>query len=182
MTTSIDVLAYLRSNYDTFGRMQRQKILYYSQAWHLAWFGVPLFNDQVTAWEKGPVVEAAWRVDCVWDDNIVGQFQLTDDERATIDAVFAYYGKFNGTQLSELTHSESPWVDNYVDVGLFLKGHKEINRAEMRTFYSMASIAGVDGPRKPIVQGQFADDAALGSVIDAELTRWAGTLRILADR
>ena len=35
--------------------MKLEKLVYYSQAWSLAWDGEPLFNDDFQAWANGPV-------------------------------------------------------------------------------------------------------------------------------
>jgi uncharacterized phage-associated protein len=37
-----------------------QKLLYYAQGWHLGFFGVPLFEDNIHAWTYGPVVETVY--------------------------------------------------------------------------------------------------------------------------
>jgi uncharacterized phage-associated protein len=36
--------------------LKLQKLLYYAQGWHLAFFDVPLFEDPIEAWRHGPVV------------------------------------------------------------------------------------------------------------------------------
>lgn len=36
--------------------LKLQKLLYYQQGFHLAVFGIPLFNEDVEAWMYGPVV------------------------------------------------------------------------------------------------------------------------------
>ncbi|WP_307850044.1 MULTISPECIES: type II toxin-antitoxin system antitoxin SocA domain-containing protein [unclassified Saccharopolyspora] len=36
--------------------MKLQKLVYYSQAWHLVWDERPLFDEPVQAWANGPVV------------------------------------------------------------------------------------------------------------------------------
>lgn len=38
-----------------------QKLLYYAQGWHLGFFGVPLFEDNIHAWKYGPVVETVYQ-------------------------------------------------------------------------------------------------------------------------
>lgn len=41
--------------------LKLQKLLYYAQAWHLAIFKQPLFNDEIEAWVHGPVVPEVFR-------------------------------------------------------------------------------------------------------------------------
>jgi hypothetical protein len=46
----------------------------------------------------------------VTSDDIHGDIsKLDDDAKETIDVVAKAYSKFNGQQLSDLTHSEEPW-------------------------------------------------------------------------
>ena len=38
--------------------MKLQKMLYYQQGFHLAYFDTPLFDDEIEAWMYGPVVKS----------------------------------------------------------------------------------------------------------------------------
>lgn len=40
----------------TINNLKLQKLVYYSQAWHLAIHGIPLFKEDFQAWVHGPVV------------------------------------------------------------------------------------------------------------------------------
>lgn len=42
--------------------MKLHRLLYYSQAWHLAWEGKPLFDDEIQAWANGPVVASIYEL------------------------------------------------------------------------------------------------------------------------
>jgi hypothetical protein len=37
-----------------------QKLLYFAQGWHLAFFSCPLFEDPIEAWRHGPVVNSIY--------------------------------------------------------------------------------------------------------------------------
>ncbi|MDR1079669.1 MAG: DUF4065 domain-containing protein [Deltaproteobacteria bacterium] len=41
--------------------LKLQKMLYFAQGWHLAYFDVPLFEDPIEAWKYGPVVRSVYR-------------------------------------------------------------------------------------------------------------------------
>lgn len=182
MATAIDVLSFIHQRYTTTGLMQRQKLLYYSQAWHSVWFGRALFSDPILAWKMGPVTPTAWKQDKEWRTTPDTDVRLTATEIATIEAVFDYYGKFNGTQLSQMTHDETPWKDSYLDVSPLMRGEVEILPRQLRTFYSVRSIEGQAGPVKPALPAEGISDAELDPVIDFELDRWSDLLDILADR
>ena len=40
--------------------MKLQKMLYYQQGFHLAYFGEPLFDEEIEAWMYGPVVPSVY--------------------------------------------------------------------------------------------------------------------------
>ena len=40
--------------------MKLQKMLYYQQGFHLAYFGTPLFDKDIEAWMFGPVVPSVY--------------------------------------------------------------------------------------------------------------------------
>ena len=40
--------------------LKLQKMLYYEQGFHLAYFDTPLFEDEIEAWMYGPVIPAVY--------------------------------------------------------------------------------------------------------------------------
>jgi uncharacterized phage-associated protein len=187
MTTSTDVLRYVRSRYSTLGKMQRQKLLYYAQAWHVTWIGASLFQDPVEAWEMGPVAREAWRADTdggviLNGDALPAGEELSDDQKATVDAIVAFYGRMNGGQLSELTHQEYPWKSAYRDVSPIMRGSVEIKPTVMRQHYSIAAMRGEPRPVKPTGYVREMSVEETRVVAAAELPRWRGVMRLLADR
>ncbi len=117
-----------------------QKLVYYSQAWHLVWDGVALFPDRIEAWANGPVVPALYR-------QHRGQFtirswasgdaeSLSKSERETIKAVLKFYGDKPGHWLSELTHRERPWREARKGLAPGERGDREITKESMAEYYS----------------------------------------------
>ena len=45
---------------DLMSNMKLQKMLYYQQGFHLAYFGTPLFDEDIEAWMYGPVVPSVY--------------------------------------------------------------------------------------------------------------------------
>ena len=62
--SSVDVanlfLKWANQEGELISNLKMQKLLYFVQAWHLAYFSTPLFIDQIKAWEFGPVVLEAY--------------------------------------------------------------------------------------------------------------------------
>jgi uncharacterized phage-associated protein len=105
----------------TIGReispMKLHKLCYYSQAWHLAWYGILLFPEDFKKWDNGPVCEGLWNAKPVWfsiSEDDIGEKYLSGQplslrETRTIDQRLEDYGMFNGAQLSEIVHREDRW-------------------------------------------------------------------------
>ena len=142
MATVFDVVRYILEQSEPMSAVKLQKLAYYSQAWHLAWDGVPLFEDRVEAWANGPVVRRLW-------DAHKGTFQVTTDtfedgdssnleseETSTIDAVLNYYGDKTPHWLSLLTHQEAPWKDARRGLEPGERGSHEITKQSMQDYYA----------------------------------------------
>ncbi|MEZ4411171.1 MAG: DUF4065 domain-containing protein [Polyangiales bacterium] len=130
MASAHDVAAYLRQR-GALGAIRLQKLLYYAQAWSIAWDDAPLFSESIKAWDMGPVVGEIWYAER--NGLLTGDAQrLTHTERETIDGVLAWYGTRSDGWLSELSHREGPWRD------VFVKGARPsptISLDAMRAFY-----------------------------------------------
>ena len=108
-----DVAAFILRALGPMTTKKLQKLVYYSQAWSVAWDGCPLFSSPIEAWKDGPVVRdlfdrhrGAYEVR-VWP---VGQAdRLTAPQQATIKGVLRFYGRMDPEKLGELTHREKPW-------------------------------------------------------------------------
>ena len=116
MAQVADVAAYILEKCGPMTAMKLQKLVYYSQAWHLVWTEKPLFDNRIEAWANGPVVWELYdlhrgRFSLTGPAEIPGgeASRLTEQERATIDVILDAYGDKSAHWLSELTHNEDPW-------------------------------------------------------------------------
>jgi len=55
-----DVAIYIMEQCGPMTAMKLQKLVYYSQAWHLVWDEEPLFSDPIEAWANGPIVRSLY--------------------------------------------------------------------------------------------------------------------------
>ena len=62
MNTVFDVAVYILRKTGPISAMKLQKLVYYSQAWSLAWDESPLFINKIQAWTSGPVVRELYDV------------------------------------------------------------------------------------------------------------------------
>lgn len=139
MADVLDVAAAILENVGDTTAMKLQKLVYYSQAWHLVWEEQTLFGDDIEAWANGPVVPALYRahrgqfrvalIEGGWAD------RLSPDERSTVDAVCDAYGKLAASALVDLTHREDPWSNARRGVAPGVRSNNVIAVSDMAEFY-----------------------------------------------
>lgn len=142
MANVVDVANYALSKFDCVSTMKLQKIVFYSQAYHLVTRRAPLFNERIEAWVNGPVVPTLFRLHK--GKFIIGSdfFQscsskgLTLAERHSVDHVVSVIGGDSGARLSELTHSELPWQKARGASNPESRGSNEISKRSIVEFYS----------------------------------------------
>jgi uncharacterized phage-associated protein len=118
--------------------LKLQKLLYYSQAWHLVLRGRPLFSDAIEAWVHGPVVPAVFRRfrDFRWKEIDCPVAPVEDPEmKKHLGSVLDVYGGFTATQLESLTHRESPWLEARAGLESDMPSQKVISHKAMHDFY-----------------------------------------------
>lgn len=108
--------------------MKLQKLIYFAHGWHLAIYdGGPLINEQLQAWDYGPVASSVYhefkkfggqKIECFGidfdlenDELITPRIPMNDSRTiALLNKVWSVYGKYSGVQLSNLTHEQnSAW-------------------------------------------------------------------------
>jgi len=135
-----DVATYILESKGAMSAMKLQKLAYYSQAWHLVWDDTPLFEDRIEAWANGPVSPVLYnehRGRFSVEPGTVGgaSAALTADERESIDAVLKVYQPRSASELSSLTHRESPWSDARGSMSIGERSNTEITKASMAEYY-----------------------------------------------
>jgi uncharacterized phage-associated protein len=122
MKKVISVAAYILENFGPMTAMKLQKLVYYSQAWHMVWEDNTLFDSSIEAWKNGPVVMDLYRLHAGEFMMATTKLPVSDNtclatgEKESIDLVCQHYNKFTAQQLSDKTHSEAPWLDARSDV------------------------------------------------------------------
>jgi len=126
--------------------LKLQKLLYYTQAWHLAFGKGRLFNGKFQAWVHGPVNRPIYdrfagskslfsEVTAVDVHDAKSAEHLTQAQKHHINSVLDEYGKFSGSQLELMTHRESPWIEAREGLGELDRCEGEIDEDSMKVFY-----------------------------------------------
>jgi len=120
-----------------------QKLVYYSQVISLTEFNKPLFSETIQAWANGPVVVELYQKHkgvkslASWDyKNLGNDSNLSARQKNCIDLATAKYGKLDGDTLSELTHSEAPWIKARGKIGQKEPCTNPISKESILEFYS----------------------------------------------
>lgn len=99
--------------------LKLQKLLYYSQGYHLALARRPLFDSEIEAWDHGPVVSSVYFQYCDHGRNAINaamQFDenegLPADSAQVIDFVMEKYARLDAWVLRNRTHREQPWIQH----------------------------------------------------------------------
>ena len=122
--TVTDIANYLiwRVNSDTesgdnISNLKLQKLVYYAQGFHLAWYGKPLFPEEIRSWSHGPVVYELYNSYRSYGSEAIptpedyDPSHLDDQTRELLEEVYNVYGQYSAWGLRNLTHEEPPWKD-----------------------------------------------------------------------
>lgn len=109
MVKAIDVADYILTQKGTMSAMKLQKLLYYTQAWHLVWEDKELFSEEIQAWANGPVVPSLYSLhqDIFSLEPVFfkGNISIIPDEsKDVIDRALKFYSDKDAEWLSDLTH------------------------------------------------------------------------------
>jgi uncharacterized phage-associated protein len=186
MPAANDIASYIESQLGSVSAYKLQKLVYYAQAWSIAWTRLPLFPDAIKAWQDGPVVP------CVWQARKNGERgdaeALGAEHRATVDAVLAFYGSLEANQLIDLSHREAPWRNARIGVAPDESSTREITIEAMRTYYAPLCVEGEKRVPPGVMQAVSFQLAVpegeldqLGEVDDSveadDVARWLNTGR-----
>ncbi len=137
----VDVATYILERTDTVTTMKLQKLAFYSQAQCLAQHGARLFPEDFQAWRGGPVSPELYAQHRGMFLIRPGELPsgdssaLTDTERGLIDSVCSALGDMTGSELSERTHMESPWLDAREGLSPSDPSNAVITQEAMRSYY-----------------------------------------------
>jgi uncharacterized phage-associated protein len=107
---------------ELISNMKLQKLLYYMQGFHIAVFEEKLFEEDIEAWQYGPVVPVVYEK---YNPNGSNGIQPEDKEVIALEKteerlfeqVFKIYNQYTAYGLMNLTHNETPWKNTNTGKG-----------------------------------------------------------------
>ncbi len=108
--------------YDGITHLKLQKLLYNAQGVYLAIKDKKLFEDDLEAWDHGPVVKDVYDTYCVFgrnpiiipatpeNDKIVEEIEKDTEVKEILDMVYDHFSIYTAWELREMSHKKgSPW-------------------------------------------------------------------------
>lgn len=119
---------------DGISNLKLQKLLYYAQGCTLALTDNRLFDDDIVAWEHGPVVAGIYRRYRSYGSGAIEPEQFDDSTipkeiSNILEDVYQNFGQFSAWKLRDMTHAETPWKttpkNDVISTGKIKKYFKE---------------------------------------------------------
>lgn len=115
--------------------MKLQKLLYFAQAAKLSVDKKPLFEDEIEAWEYGPVVKDVYHKFKKYENQPISKpsnrdFRNLDESTMEfLENIWDIFGKFSAARLVHIAHNHEPWKEAYKS------RDKIITKKTLRSYY-----------------------------------------------
>lgn len=139
---------YILKHYGPMSHLKLQKLVYYCDAYSLAYFGKPLITDDFEAWVHGPVCrrlydslkdksklysDVAYTSDGIDVDKEFST--LTSDQQSLINSILGQLSSWSSFELETSTHQETPWKNARKGCSEADKCSVVISKDDMREYY-----------------------------------------------
>lgn len=139
------IITKLSEGGEELNNLKLQKLAYYCDAWHLAFFDKKLVDVDFQAWIHGPVSRELYDrfsfskslySDISLEDRSPDfQMEFESSYATHIDTILEAYGKFSGAQLEEMTHREKPWIEARKGYRPSQRCEEVLDNAVIRDYY-----------------------------------------------
>jgi uncharacterized phage-associated protein len=106
-------------NDDVITHLKLQKLVYYAQGFCLAMLGYPLFEQEIEAWEHGPVCRELYQKYRSFGRELIdssmslqeAEAPFSKDEINVLELVDEYFGCLTASGLRKLSHEDFAWQE-----------------------------------------------------------------------
>lgn len=127
--------------------LKLQKLLYFVDAWYMAFGKPPLFEEKFQAWVHGPVSRDIYdRFSPTKDlyspitrgDMMEGfnPESISKAARLQIKNILEVYAKYSGSELEEIAHKEEPWIKARGNFPPAARCENEIDKDLTKRYYA----------------------------------------------
>ncbi|HAF36720.1 MULTISPECIES: Panacea domain-containing protein [Sphingobacterium] len=147
---------YILLNYNPMSHLKLQKLLFYCEAYHLAYFNSSLIDEEFEAWVHGPVCREVFDIykskavlykDLVFEGDkgdVLKQIDalgLSSDQVDLLNDVLNTLNSWSAFELESATHREYPWIQARAGVPAGDKCANKISKETMRDFYKSELVS-----------------------------------------
>lgn len=133
------IIHFCHEHGDGLTNLHLQKLVYYAQAWYLALYDKPLFDEDLQAWASGPVQPELYERFKKFKWNPIsedgGKVELPQQVEEHLQEVMEVYGKYNAFYLERMTQQEDPWLKARGKTPRDEHSTAIISRKNMQDFY-----------------------------------------------
>lgn len=124
MYRAIDIARYIilfcKENGYSISNLKLQKLLYFVQAQFLVNLGTAAFDEDIEAWDFGPVVPEVYQYFKIWGNSEIpfneavgAREKILEAHQQEIDEILNECAPYTASALVGITHSQAPWIDAY---------------------------------------------------------------------
>ena len=145
---AITLSNFILKNYGPMSHLKLQKLLFYCEAYHLAYLNTSLIDEDFQAWIHGPVCRPVYDnlkahsvlySDIVFDNasnpDEVLEHNLTSTQLGILNDVLGNLSTWRDLELEAATHKEQPWITARKGYAAADKCEVVISKTEMMAFY-----------------------------------------------
>lgn len=139
-----DYFIWLANDSGSFlSNLKLQKLVYYAQAWYLAIYGQPLFDEDFEAWIHGPTIPSLYQkyrqfhqLPIVQEIDREQLAQKLGNTIKFLQDVAEEYFACDAYELERMTHIEEPWIRARKGLANDVPSHAIIDKQWMKEYYS----------------------------------------------
>lgn len=147
--------------------LKLQKLVYLAQGFNLGLHGKPLFNEEIEAWDYGPVVPSLYNEFKKYGANLIPaeniDLSIYDGQtKQLLNQVFISYGQYSAWKLSELTHEHLTWKNAYLN-----PDNKTISSAALQAYFP--ALIDFLWPKKTSISISASSSSRSSSSLSAQM-------------
>ena len=133
------IIRFCHEHGDLVTNLKLQKLIYYAQAWYLALYDKPLFDEELQAWISGPVQPELYERFKHYQWNPIKEHpdkvEFPKEIEEHILEVLEVFGKYQAYYLERMTHNEDPWRNARRGIAIDEHSTNVISKKDMQEYY-----------------------------------------------
>ena len=114
------IISYCKKHEYSISNLKLQKLLYFVQAEFLIVLNYPAFQEEIEAWDFGPVVPEVYQHFKIWGSSEIpnifarnAQEKIYKNDQMIMNEILKACAPYSASALVEITHNQAPWANAY---------------------------------------------------------------------